>query len=136
MSKLTRAITVGAILAAMNLAGTAAVAQAQSSDSPASKQDARRPPTEAQVGESWRHDQVAADNSAIDDTQRPPTEAQVGESWHERESVPTRSADPNGYPGWLLASLSVLAAVVALAGGLAVMAAKRAGRRARAGQAA
>ena len=40
-------------------------------------------------------------------------------------------AEPSGQPGWLLASLGVLAAALALAGGLAVLAAKRAGGRAR-----
>jgi hypothetical protein len=47
--------------------------------------------------------------------------------------APTKSS---GQPGWLLASLGVLAAVLALAGGLAVLAARRAGRRARVGHAA
>jgi hypothetical protein len=44
--------------------------------------------------------------------------------------------EPTGTPGWLLASLGVLAATLTLAGGLAVLAARRAGRRARIGHAA
>jgi hypothetical protein len=40
-------------------------------------------------------------------------------------------AEPNMQLSWLLASLAGLAAGLALAGGLAVLAAKRAGRRAR-----
>jgi uncharacterized membrane protein len=39
--------------------------------------------------------------------------------------------ESNGQPGWLLASLSVLAAALAVIVGLAVLAARRAGRRAR-----
>jgi hypothetical protein len=132
MSKLTRCLMVAATLAAISLAGMTTVAHAQANDEPTNSQDRRRPPTEGQVGESWRHQQVAS--AIADNTQRPPTEAQVGESWHQRESVPARPADPTGYLDWLLASLGVLAAV--LAGGLAVLAARRAGRKVRAGQAA
>jgi hypothetical protein len=55
MSKLTRALVVGAMVAAMNLVGMTAIAQAQTTDEPASNQDARRPPTEGQVGESYRY---------------------------------------------------------------------------------
>jgi hypothetical protein len=47
-----------------------------------------------------------------------------------------RPAEPSSQSGWLVASLGVLAAALALAGGLAVPAAKRAGRRVRLGQAA
>jgi hypothetical protein len=132
MSKLTRCLMVAATLAAISLAGMTTVAHAQANDEPTSSQDRRRPPTEGQVGESWRHQQVAP--AIADNTRRPPTEAQVGESWHQRESVQARPADPTGYPGWLLASLGVVA-VLALAGGLAVLAARWAGRKVRAGQA-
>ena len=51
-------------------------------------------------------------------------------------SAPVRPAEPSGQPGWLLASLSGLAAALALSGGLAVLGARRAGRRARVGHAA
>ena len=49
MSKLARALTIGAMLAAMNMAGMTAIAQAQANDE---GKDAWRPPTERQVGES------------------------------------------------------------------------------------
>lgn len=51
-------------------------------------------------------------------------------------SAPVRPAEPNGQPGWFLASLGGLAAALALSGGLAVLAAKRANRRARVSHAA
>ena len=102
MSKLTRVLVLGAALAAMNLAGMTAVAHAQATNDPDGKV-ARRPPSERQVGETWRH----------------PT------------SAPVPPAEPSGQPSWLLPSLGVLAAALVLAGGLAVLAAKRAGRRAR-----
>ena len=132
MSKLTRTLVLGVTLAAVNLAGLTAVAQAQASDEPTSNQDARQLPTERQVGEAWRHPQVAAEQSTVaDDTRRPPTESQVGESWRHPTSAPVPPAEPSGQPSWLIPSLGVLAAALVLAGGLAVLAAKRAGRRAR-----
>jgi hypothetical protein len=137
MSKLARALILGATLAAMNLAGLTTVASAQSTDQPTSNQDARRPPTQGQVGEAWRQPQVPAEQPTVaGDPRRPPTESQVGESWRHPTGTPVRSDEPSGPSGWLVASLSVLAAVLALSGGLAVLAARRAGRRARLGHAA
>jgi hypothetical protein len=137
MSKLVRALVLGATLAAMNLAGLTAVASAQSTHEPTSNQDARQPPTERQVGEAWRHPQIAPEEPTVaGDTRRPPTERQVGESWRHPTSAPVPPAEPGGQPGWLVASLGVLAAGLVLAGGLAVLAARRAGRRARVGHAA
>jgi hypothetical protein len=135
MSKLVRALVVGAVLGAMNLAGMTVVAHAN--DEPASTHDARRPPTERQVGESYRHAQIAADQPTIvGDARRPPSERQVGEPWRHQTGASVRPAEPSSQSGWLVASLGVLAAALALAGGLAVLAAKRAGRRVRVGQAA
>jgi len=137
MSKLARTLVLGVTLAAMNLAGLTAVASAQSSDQPTGNQDARRPPTQAQVGEAWRQPQATPEEPTVaGDTRRPPTESQVGESWRHPTGTPVPSAEPSAPPGWLVASLSVLAAVLVLAGGLAVLAARRAGRRARLGHAA
>jgi hypothetical protein len=125
------------MVATMNLAGMTAVAQAQATDEPTSSRDARRPPTEAQVGEAWRQPQVAAEEPSVTgDTRRPPTEAQVGEPWRHTTRDPVPPAEPSGQPGWVMASLVVLAAALALAGGLAVLAATRTGRRARVGHAA
>ena len=50
MSTLTRTLVLGAMLAAMNLAGMTAVAHAQANDEPNGKE--ARPPTEGQVGET------------------------------------------------------------------------------------
>jgi hypothetical protein len=119
------------------IAGLTAVASAQSTDELTSNRDARRPPTQGQVGEAWRQPQVApAEPTVAGDTRRPPTESQVGESWRHPTSAPVPPAEPSGQPGWLVASLGVLAAGLALAGGLAVLAPRRAGRRARLGHAA
>ena len=135
MSKLTRALILGATLAAINLVGLTAVAHAQAND-PDGK-DARRLATEAQVGEAWRHPQLAAEQPTVaDDSRQPPTEAQVGETWRHPTTAPVPSTAPSGQPSWLLPSLGVLAAALVLAGGLALLAARRAGRRARVGHAA
>jgi hypothetical protein len=131
MSKLTRVLVLGAALAAMNLAGMTAVGQAQATNE---GKDARRPPAERQVGETWRHGQVASPEQTAADA------ALQRQLARERHSIPNGTPaqvpapvpdEPSGTPGWLVASLGVLAAALALAGGLAVLAAKRAGRRAR-----
>jgi hypothetical protein len=127
-SRLASALVLGALLAATNLAGLTAVAHAQATNAPTGKPATRRPPTQTQVGESW-HQHPPTNQSAIaGDTRRPPTEGQVGEPWHLRVHPPTPPAEPDGQPGWPVASLAVLAAALALAGGLA---ATRASRRAR-----
>ena len=165
MSKLTRTLILGATLTAMHLVGMTAVAQAQANDE---GRDARRPPTERQVGESYRHRQVAPESQTTTDpaaqraqarqrywyyesmrTSRQQTAADAAlqrQLARERFSIPSgtpaqapapvRTAEPSGQPGWLVASLGVLAAVLALVAGLAVMAARRASRKVRAGQAA
>ena len=136
MSKLARALVLGAMLVAMNLAGMTAVAQAQANDE---GKDARRPPTQGQVGETWRKRPVTSQQQAAADTAHRRQTAQE-QSYNPRTTpaqVPAPVPDEPSRPtGWLLASLSVLAAALALSGGLAVMAAKRASRRVRAGHAA
>ena len=114
----------------------AAVAHAQSNDEPTSSQDARRPPSERQVGESWRHGQVASQEQAAADT------AHRRELARERSSIPSGTpaqvpapaTQPNRPPAWLLVTLGVLA-VLMLVAGLVVLAARRASRRARLGTA-
>jgi hypothetical protein len=98
MSRRTRTLVVAATLAAITLAGTSTAAHAQVSD-----ERARRPPTENQVGESWRH----------------------------QTDVPVQPVEPGGLPNWVMVSLGLLAAVLALAGGLTVRSVRRAVRRAR-----
>jgi len=102
------------------------VAHAQATNAPTGKQATRRPPTQTQVGESWHQRPPTTNQSAIaGDARRPPSEGQVGEPWHLRVHPLT---PPDGQPGWPVASLVVLTAALALAGGLAAM---RVSRRAR-----
>ena len=126
MSKFTRTLAVGTSLAAISLAGMTA-AHAQATD-----QATRRPPTERQVGESWRHRQTAAKEQTA-------AEAALGRVLaRERFSIPDATpaqvpapapTQPNRQPSWLLTSLGVLAVLMLLAG-LAGLAARRARRRA------
>ena len=141
MSKRARALVVGAMLAAMNLAGMTAVAQAQPPDAVEQfrrgERASQEQPTTAEAVERFRHGERAsqAQPTTADDTRRAPTEAQVGESWRQPVKVPVPPAEPSGHPVSLVAWLGVLAAVLALAGGLVVLAARRAGRKVPAGQA-
>ena len=126
MSKLTRTLIIGATLAAMHLAGMTAVAQAQANDDPV-----RQPPTERQVGESWRHRQPASKEQTAADTTLGRVLAR------ERFSIPDTPpgqvpapapTQPNRQPSWLLTSLGVLA-VVMLVVGATVLVVRRTSRR-------
>jgi hypothetical protein len=138
MSKRTRALILGATLAAMNLVGLTAVAHAQANHDPDGK-DARRLATERQVGETRRHGQVVSPEQAAADAALRRVLAR------ERFSIPSETPEqptapappePSAQPSWFVASLGGFAAGLALAGGLAVLATRRAGRRARIGHAA
>ena len=139
--QLTRTLILGAALAAMNLAGMTAVAQAQSND-PDGKQ-ARRQATESQVGETWRKHQATPQQQAA--TADAVQQFRRGERASQEQTTPggspaqvpapSQAPEPSGQPGWLVPSLAVLVAALAVSGGLAVMAAKRASRRVRAGHA-
>jgi hypothetical protein len=142
MSKLTRTLILGAALAAMNLASMTAIAQAQSNDDPDGKQ-ARRQATESQVGETWRkHQATPQQQAATDDAverfrrgERASQEQTAPGGTPAQVPAPSQAPEPSGQPGWFVPSLAVLVAALAVSGGLAVMAARRASRRVRAGHA-
>jgi hypothetical protein len=126
----TRALLIGATLAAMQLAAMTAVAHAHAID-----QQATRPPTQGQVGEAWRHHQSASQH------QQSAAEATLGRQLaRERFSIPNATAaqapapappEPRGQPGRVVAWLGGVVTALALAGGLGVLAARRTRRRAR-----
>ena len=149
MSKLTRALALAAMLAAMNLAGMTAAAHAtQASDRPTS-QDAKHPATQDRV---TAPQQAAADtahrrelaqersystwgytNPAV---QQALAQERYYSTWSYSNTPGPAPAKPSTQPDWLVPGLGVLATAVVLASGLAVLAAKRARRRVRVGQAA
>ena len=144
MSKRARALVFGAMLAAMNLAGMTAIAQAQPPDAVeqfrrgerASQDDST--PAEAveefRRGERASQEQTAVDAALQRQLARERFSMPSGTPAHVPD--PTRAGEPSGQSGWLVALLAVLATALALSGGLAVLATRRASRRVRAGHAA
>ena len=132
MPKRTRTLVVAATLAATTLAGIIA-AHAQVTD-----EHTRRPPTQGQVGEAWHRRSATSQPKTA---QERAADAAIGRvEARGRVAVPNGTpaqlpvpapTQPSRQPSWLLASLGVLAVLVA---GLAVLGARRAGRRARLGQ--
>jgi hypothetical protein len=100
MSKLARALTLVAMLAAMNLAGMTAVAQAHATDQPSGQADptVRRLLAQERYYSTWGYGDTSAP--------APP--------------------EPSGQAGWLTPAPGVLAGVLALVAGVAVVAARRA----------
>jgi hypothetical protein len=135
MSKHARALILGTALAAMNLAALTTVAQAQANNE---AKDAR-PPSERQVGETWRKHQATPQQQTAADAalrrQLARERFSIPNGTPAQMPAPTQAPDPSGQPSWLVPLLAVLAAALAVSGGLAVMAAKRASRRVRAGHA-
>jgi hypothetical protein len=139
MSKRARTLILGVTLAAMNLAGMTAVAHAHPLDPAADHADAsQRQPTDAverfRRGERASQEQPTADAALRRLLAR--ERSSIPSGTPAQVPAPVQPDEPSGQAGWLVASLGVLAAVLVLIAGLAVLAAKRAGRRARAGQAA
>jgi hypothetical protein len=154
MSKFVRTLILGVALAAMNLAGMTAVAQAHTSDDPAIKRHralgqveflatadqavaAQRQPTDAvelyRRGERALQEQHTADDA----TRREWAWMQARQHADTATQAPAlvQPAEPSEQPGWRVVIVGVLAAVLAFVAGLAVLAARRANRRARVRQA-
>ena len=161
MSKLTRALILAATLAALNLAGMAAVAHAQAND-----QDT---PSQQELAERWNTDyyqathmspaqhkawlQANAAQRELSDrwadyshaTQMSPAELKAWVQARDRAGTPTektvqvhapvRHDQPSGQPLWLVVALGLLAAALAIVAGLALLAARRANRSAQVGHA-
>jgi hypothetical protein len=133
------ALVVAATLAAMNLAGMTAVAQPDevSENWNAYNQSTRVPPAELKAQRALS-DRQAYYNQA---TRLSPAELEAWTQANDRAGTPATPpaevpapAEPSGEPGWLVVSLGILAAAMAVAG-LAVLTARRAVRTARLGQA-
>jgi hypothetical protein len=124
MSRLARVLILGTVMAAMNLAGMTAVAQAQSAHDDAvqlfrqGERASQEQPTTDEVVQRFRQGERASQDQPTTDN-----------------PAPLQPDQPTGQPGWLVVSLSVLAATLAVVAGLAVLAARRANHRARIGPA-
>jgi len=126
MSKLTRTLVVAATLAAISLVAMTAVAHAQA--------------TQGQVGEAWHQHPAGSQQKTAQETAADATLGRVLAP--ERSTIPNATparvpapvpTQSNQRPSWVLASFGVVA-VLMLVVGLAVLAARRASRRARLGQ--
>ena len=117
MSKLARALTLAAMVAAMNLAGMTALAQAH--------------PTDQATAQQTRHPVTSPQQAAADTAHRRQTAQE--QSYNPRTTpaqVPAPApTQPNRQPSWLLTSLGALA-VLMLVAGLAALVVRRARRRA------
>ena len=105
MSKLTRTLIIGATLAAMHLAGMTAVAQAQANDE---GKNVRRPPTERQVGETWRKRPVTSQPTTMDAAVRrllAREHSSIPSGTPTQVPAPVRTGEPSGQPGWLVLGL-------------------------------
>jgi hypothetical protein len=160
MSKLTRTFILAATVAAMNLAGLTAIAHAQANDQDTTTQQewaenwnyyqqaTRVPPaelkarmqadaTQRELSDRWTYYYQATRMSPAElkawmqAKDRPDTSTQPP----AQVSAPVRPPQPNGQPLWLVVSLGGLAAALALVAGLALLAARRANRRAQVGPA-
>jgi hypothetical protein len=140
MSKLTRTLILGVALAAMNLAGMTAVAHAYPLDPAVDHAVAsqQQNPTDAQElfrrGERASQEETTADATVRRLLAR--ERSSIPSGTRAQVPDPTPPDESSGQPGWLVPAIGVLAAVLALVAGLVVMAARRANRRVRAGQAA
>jgi hypothetical protein len=158
MSKIARILILAATVAALNLAGMAAVAQANDEDTTTQQdwadnwnyyhQATRVPPAELKA----RMQADAAQRKLAEQstyyyhaTRMSPAELKAWMQAKNRPGTPTektirvpapvRPDQPIGQPLWLVVTLGVLAAVLAIVAGLALLAARRANRRAQVGHA-
>jgi hypothetical protein len=160
MSKIARILILAATVAALNLAGMVAVAQGNDEDTTSTQQEwadnwnyynqaTRVPPAELQA----RMQADAAQRKLAEQstyyyhaTRMSPADLKVWMQAKDRPDTPTtpptqvpaapvQPTEPNGQPTWLVVSLGGLAAALAIVAGLALLAARRATRRAQVGHA-
>jgi hypothetical protein len=161
MSKLARTLILAATVAALNLAGMTAIAHAQANeqDTPSQQELAERWNTDyyqathmspaqhkawlqANAAQRELSDQRAYYSHA---TQMSPAELKAWVQARDRVGTPTEKTvqvpapvqpdQPSGQPLWLVLALGLLAAALAVVAGLALLAARRANRRAQVGPA-
>jgi hypothetical protein len=159
MSKLARTLIVAATVAAMNLAGMTAVAQPNDQDTSSQQelaqnwnyyqQSTRVPPAELQArmqADATQREVSERSTYYYHATRMSPAELKAWSQAKDGPTTPTeppaqvpapvRPAEPSGHPDWLVLTLAVLSAALALVAGLAVVAARRASRRLRTSHAA
>jgi hypothetical protein len=125
MSRLTRALALVTMLAAMTLTALTAVAQAQPTTDDAARRQA--------LAQERYYDSFGRQNPA---TQAALAQERYYSTWGYGDTPAPAPAEPSGRPGWLVPAIGVLAGILALLGVLATMLLRRARGRVRAHQAA
>jgi hypothetical protein len=153
MSKLARALALVAMLAALNLTGMTTIAQAHARD-PASQR--HRALGQLELPAAADHAVASREQTTRDDTlerrlaeehhysgtsreenpaiQQALAQERYYSTWGYGDTSAPAAAEPGGQPGWLTTALAVLAAVLALVAGVAVLAVRRGTRTRRASQ--
>ena len=134
MSRLTRVLVLGAMLGAMSLSVTA-IAQAQTTSGDAAQL--------FRQGERASQEQAATSGDAVQrfrqgeraSQEQAATGGDAAQRFRQGEraslaqpTVPAPAAEPTGQPTWFVPALGVLIAVLALGGGLVVMARRTRGK--------
>jgi hypothetical protein len=134
MSRLTRVLVLGAMLGAMSLSVTA-IAQAQTTSGDAAQL--------FRQGERAAQEQAATSGDAVQrfrqgeraSQEQAATGGDAAQRFRQGEraslaqpTVPVPAAEPTGQPTWFVPALGVLIAVLALGGGLVVMARRTRGK--------
>jgi hypothetical protein len=160
MSKIARILILAATVAALNLAGMAAVAQANDEDTTTQQewadnwnyysQATRVPPAELKArrqADAAQRELAERSTYYYHATRMSPAELKAWMQAKDRPDTPTtpptqvpaapvQPTGPNGQSTWLVVSLGGLSAALAIVAALALLAARRANRRAQVGHAA
>jgi hypothetical protein len=134
MSRLTRVLVLGAMLGAMSLSVTA-IAQAQTTSGDAAqlfRQGERASREQAATGgdavQRFRQGERASQEQAATGGDAAQRFRQGERASLAQPTVPVPAAEPTGQPTWFVPALGVLIAVLALGGGLVVMARRTRGK--------
>jgi Na+(H+)/acetate symporter ActP len=126
VSKIARALILAVMVAVLPLAGLTIAAYAQASD-----QDT---PSQQELAERWNTDYYQATHMSPAQ-HKAWLQAYKNSGSATQAPAPVPPTEPNGQPTWLVVSLGGLAAGLAVVAGLALLAARRANRRAQVGHA-
>jgi uncharacterized low-complexity protein len=134
MSRLTRVLVLGAMLGAMSLSVTA-IAQAQTTSGDAVQQfrqgeraSQEQAATGGDAAQRFRQGERASQEQAATGGDAAQRFRQGERASLAQPTVPVPAAAPTGQPNWIVPALGVLVAVLALGGGLVVMARRTRGK--------
>ena len=134
MSRLTRVLVLGAMLGAMSLSVTA-IAQAQTTSDDATqlfrqgeRASQEQAATSGDAAQRFRQGERASQEQAATSGDAAQRFRQGERDSLAQPTVPVPAAEPTGQPTWFVPALAALVAVLALGGGLVVMARRTRGK--------